>query len=90
MPASVRDLKNRLSHYLRRVQAGERIVVTDRGHPIAELTPIADEQLGLDDRLARLEQAGEVILPRGAGLRNVRPVAVRGGSVSRTLLEDRR
>lgn len=35
----VRVLKNRLSEYLRRVKAGERIVVTERGVPVAELRP---------------------------------------------------
>jgi antitoxin (DNA-binding transcriptional repressor) of toxin-antitoxin stability system len=33
----VRDLKNRLSHYLRLVTAGEEILVTDHGQVIAEL-----------------------------------------------------
>lgn len=35
----VRELKNRLSEYLRLVRAGERILVTDRGQVIAELGP---------------------------------------------------
>ncbi|MGH7324149.1 MAG: type II toxin-antitoxin system Phd/YefM family antitoxin [Candidatus Rokuibacteriota bacterium] len=30
----VRELKNRLSAFLRRVTEGERIVVTDRGRPV--------------------------------------------------------
>jgi antitoxin (DNA-binding transcriptional repressor) of toxin-antitoxin stability system len=35
----VRELKNRLSEYLREVRAGERVLVTDRGEVIAELAP---------------------------------------------------
>ena len=35
----IRDLKNNLSRYVRRVEAGERIAVTDRGRVIAELVP---------------------------------------------------
>ena len=35
----VRELKNRLSEYLRRVRAGEGVLVTDRGQIIAELGP---------------------------------------------------
>jgi antitoxin (DNA-binding transcriptional repressor) of toxin-antitoxin stability system len=35
----VRELKNRLSEYLREVRAGERLLVTDRGEVIAELAP---------------------------------------------------
>lgn len=33
----VRELKNRLSEYLRLVRSGEEILVTDRGEVIAEL-----------------------------------------------------
>ena len=35
----VKELKNRLSEYLRLVRAGERVLVTDRGEVIAELGP---------------------------------------------------
>jgi prevent-host-death family protein len=35
----LRDLKNRLSEYVRMVRAGERVQVTDRGHVVAELIP---------------------------------------------------
>ena len=31
----VRELKNRLTHYLGEVKNGENVVVTDRGNPIA-------------------------------------------------------
>lgn len=33
----IRELKNRLSEYLRRVRAGETILVTDRGEVVAEI-----------------------------------------------------
>ena len=35
----VRDLKNKLSEYLRRVRRGESVIVTDRGEAVAELLP---------------------------------------------------
>ncbi len=35
----VRELKNRLSEYLRSVRAGEGVLVTDRGEVVAELAP---------------------------------------------------
>jgi prevent-host-death family protein len=35
----VRELKNRLSEYLRQVRAGKGVLVTDRGEVVAELTP---------------------------------------------------
>jgi prevent-host-death family protein len=35
----VRELKNRLSEYLRQAKSGEGVLVTDRGQVVAELTP---------------------------------------------------
>jgi prevent-host-death family protein len=35
----VRELKNRLSEYLRQVRSGEGVLVTDRGEVVAELIP---------------------------------------------------
>lgn len=35
----VRKLKDRLSGYLKRVQGGEEIVVTERGRPVARIVP---------------------------------------------------
>jgi prevent-host-death family protein len=35
----VRELKNRLSEFLRHVRAGEGVLVTDRGEIVAALTP---------------------------------------------------
>ncbi|MSQ72635.1 MAG: type II toxin-antitoxin system prevent-host-death family antitoxin [Betaproteobacteria bacterium] len=39
MEISVRDLKSRLSETLRRVVAGEEIIVTSRGKAVARLLP---------------------------------------------------
>jgi len=36
----IRALKDHLSEYLRRVQQGERVVITDRGTPIAALVAL--------------------------------------------------
>ncbi len=35
----IRELKDRLSHYVRRIEAGERIAVTAHGRVVAELAP---------------------------------------------------
>jgi prevent-host-death family protein len=39
----VRELRQDLSRYLRRVRAGERFVVTERRQPVAVLAPWVDE-----------------------------------------------
>jgi antitoxin (DNA-binding transcriptional repressor) of toxin-antitoxin stability system len=40
----LRDLKNRLSEYVREVRAGESVLVTDRGEVVAELGPPGQHQ----------------------------------------------
>jgi prevent-host-death family protein len=37
--AGIRELKNNLSRYIRRIEAGERISVTAHGRVVAELVP---------------------------------------------------
>lgn len=54
----VRELRQRASELLRRVAAGETIEVTDRGRPIALLSPLPEA-----GPLERLRAAGEVIVP---------------------------
>lgn len=46
--AGIRELKNHLSRYLRRVRAGEPIAVTEHGRVIAELRPPATSTHGVD------------------------------------------
>ena len=41
----VRDLKNKLSEYLRGVRLGESVLVTDRGEVVAELLPPGQGQV---------------------------------------------
>jgi prevent-host-death family protein len=66
----VRELRQNLSVYLRRVKMGERLDVTERGQVVARLEPIVDG----DDPLARLEGQGR-ILRRGTGdLSTIRPL----------------
>ncbi|HEX9800916.1 MAG TPA: type II toxin-antitoxin system prevent-host-death family antitoxin [Thermoanaerobaculia bacterium] len=89
--AGVRDLKNHLTRYLRRTQAGESIVVTDRGRPVAILGPLpessADESL--EQRLARLAERGTLSLPSRRPARRPTRVRVRGAKLSRTVIAER-
>lgn len=56
-------LKARLSEYLRRVKAGEVVIVTDRGKPVARLAPLEGES-ALEGRVAQLAHGGLVRAPR--------------------------
>jgi prevent-host-death family protein len=84
-------LKAKLSEYLDAVKAGEEIIVTERGEPIARLLPIAQEE-SMEVRMIRLVAAGLVRPP-------VRPLSDEfwtmpmahdpEGLVLKALLEDR-
>jgi prevent-host-death family protein len=60
----VAELRQNLSRYLRRVQQGERLLVTDRNRPVAELGPPPSTGAALD----RLIAAGKVARPIRHGL----------------------
>ena len=51
----VRELRQRASELLRRVERGETIEITDRGHPVALLAPLPS-----GSPLERLRAAGEI------------------------------
>ena len=76
----IRELKNKLSHYVRLVEAGESVLVTDRGSVVAELRPPGAESRGasLDPvaaELAALARRGRAVLgaAHDPGLYRARP-----------------
>jgi len=87
----VRELKNRLTHYLRRTKQGEEIVVTERGKPIAVIKPLKpreDEQAVI----RRLEAEGILrpALKRGPMPKPTwKPIRVKGKPMSQTISEER-
>jgi prevent-host-death family protein len=68
----VRELRQNLSVYLARVIAGEVLEVTDRGHAVAVLAPIAAGESIVD----RLQREGRLIAA-STDLLPVRPVRSR-------------
>jgi prevent-host-death family protein len=50
---SVRDLRNHGGDVLNRVEAGERLIVTRNGRPVAELVPLARRPLAADELVRR-------------------------------------
>lgn len=60
----IAELRQNLSRYLARVAEGERLVVTDRNRPVAELGPPPTTGAALD----RLIAAGRVQRPIRHGL----------------------
>ena len=86
------DLKDELSSYLHRVEAGERFVVLDDGKPVAALVALAEIVAAEEpDQLAHLEARGLVIRPRRPGESRFRvQVPARGKPASEMVIEDRR
>jgi prevent-host-death family protein len=62
--ATVLKLKASLSEYLRSVKAGEEVMITERGRPIARLTPAVNSNV-FADRLAEMEKHGLIKLGSG-------------------------
>lgn len=81
----VAELRQNLSRYLRRVENGERLLVTDRNRPVAELGPPPSTGAALD----RLIAEGRVSPPVRHSL--PRPVTLDGDpyALSRALDEVR-
>lgn len=84
-----RELKTRLGTYLRLVKAGRTLVVTERGRPVAMLSPLERGAEGVEAVLAEMAARGEVTLPTGRRPRPIRRAVVRGRPVSESLIEDR-
>jgi prevent-host-death family protein len=84
----VRDLKNRLSHHLKRVRAGAHLTVTERGKPIATLSPVE----GKDDLawLHKLVAEGRVHWSGGKPTGSKNPPKNTGKPLSDIVIEDRR
>lgn len=53
MSVPVRDLRNNSAALLKRVQQGERVVVTKDGEPVAEVVPLRRAPLHRDQLLQR-------------------------------------
>lgn len=91
--ATITEVKNGLSALIDRVRAGETIVVTDRGTPVARIEPVSS-QPDPDGRLARLERAG--IIRRGMApppvdlIREPPPKLAGGASIVDAVLDERR
>ncbi len=81
----IAELRRNLSAYLERVARGERLIVTDRNRPVAELGPPPATGAALD----RLIAAGRVSPPRRRGLPDPIPLTGDPYALSRALDEIR-
>ncbi len=89
---AVKELKNRLSSYLREVREGEVVLVTDRGRVVAELRqPSTGMPLAaLDRTLERLCAGGVLVTGLPQDARAYRASPLRGAVASSNLLDAER
>jgi prevent-host-death family protein len=87
----VRELKNRLSSYLKLVKAGQEVIVTMRGNPIAVIRSLggANAPKSLEARLAALSARREITLPSRRLVPRLRRAKVAGRPLSDEIIADR-
>lgn len=81
---STYDAKARFSEILRKVRAGQRVIISHRGRDVAQITRIGGGPSDIAARLAELEDQG-IISPRPARLERLKPMARRRGALRRFL-----
>jgi len=91
----IKQLKARLSEYLRLVKTGETVLITDRDEVVAELRPAHRQSAGdlsVDDQLQALADAGETTrpsLPKANWTWKVKRLGLPRGTAARLLDEIR-
>lgn len=89
--AGIKEVKNNLSQLLGRVKAGEEILITERGRPIARIVKENKGEKSIRAALGPLIQKGLIALPnRGILKARNAPLKVQGKPVSEMVVEDRR
>jgi prevent-host-death family protein len=85
---SIRELKSRLSHYLRQAKAGQIVEITERGKPVGRIVPVASS---LEERIEAARRSG-LISWNGRKLTPLKPVAKlrTKKTVAELVVEDRR
>ncbi len=85
----LREANQSFSAAIRAVRAGRRVVLTDRGRPIAVLQPI-DAGGEKDEGREQLASRGLLVkATRKGSLPRFRPVRLRGMSIARTIRRER-
>ena len=83
----IRQAKSHLAEYLRKVRTGERVVITERGKPIAEITK---PRSAADERLEGMIREGLATWGGGKPRGSKKRVKIKGQPISETVIEERR
>ena len=66
MQVGIRELRDRLKHYVAAARSGEDVIITDRGHAVARLVALHEERPV--DRLIKAGLATPPRRPKGGGV----------------------
>ncbi len=83
----IRELKDNLSRYMKRVKSGEKIIVTDRKKEIAIILPLEKSK---EEKIYQLIQRGVASWSGSKPEGMPGKIISRGKSVSDAVIEDRR
>jgi len=89
--AAISEIKAKLSDFLNQVKAGEEVLITDRGKPVARLSPLAKTR-SFGTSLLSLEKQGLIRLGSGKLPKNLGMLPRAkddAGLVLKALLEER-
>ena len=84
----IRELKENLSRYMKRVRTGEKIIVTDRKKEVAVIIPL--EKKDKEEKLYQLIQRKMASWNGGKPGGALSRIASKGKSISDAVIEDRR
>ena len=86
----IRVAKMHLSKYIKMVQQGTEVIITDRGRPVGKIIPIQTRELPLYERIKRMEDLGLIDPITEKSLTKIPPpIPVAEGIAQKLLQEDR-
>jgi prevent-host-death family protein len=84
MHMGLREANQKFSKAIRAVKAGQEVVLTERGKPIAVITPVGPARL--EAAMRRMEAAGLLIRATKPGpMPPFRPIRIKGEPASETI-----
>ena len=86
----IRDAKMHLSKYLKMVQQGAEVTITDRGRPVGKIIPIHTKEMPLKERIKRMEDRGQIEPVTAKGQVKIPPAIPAPNGIAQQLLQEER
>ena len=85
----IREAKINLSKLVKNVRQGTEIILTDRGNPVARLSPVKKNSLSLQERLKQLENSRWIELANKKSQNLPPPLPLPANQAQRLLQQER-